>query len=136
VTAAAVIAALLAASAPTPTPSAGSPSRVAEGRWGGLGIAIEVTASGATIELDCAHGTIDEPLLLDADGRFELPGKFVRERPGPVREDEEEKGESVRYSGRLEGDALTLRIQAPSAPRQMPPLTAILGRTPRLRKCG
>ena len=134
-TAAALLAAFLACAAPTPTPSAGDPSRVAPGRWGGTGIAVEVTASGANIELDCAHGTIDAPLSLDAEGRFDQPGTFVRERPGPVRLDEEDKGEPARYSGRLDGEELTLQIQVGARP-PMPPLTAILGRTARLRKCG
>ena len=124
----------------TPTPSE-RPARVAEGRWGGTGIAVEVTSSGARIELDCAHGTIDAPLTLDAQNAFDLPGTFVRERPGPVHMDqEEEKGQPVRYVGRLDGDGegatLELRIVRPDAPRPPSPLTAVLGRTPRLRKCG
>ena len=118
---------------PTPSPE----SRVAEGSWGGVGIALDVTASGARVELDCAHGTIDAPLALDPEGGFDLPGTLVRERPGPVRMDEEEKpGVPVRYSGRLEGETLTLRIAQPNAPRPTRPLTAERGKSPRLRKCG
>ena len=129
---AALFVALLMAT-PTPSPA----SRVPPGVWGGTGIAIEVTASGARIELDCAHGTIEGPLALDAEGGFDLPGTLVRERPGPVREDEEEMpGVPVRYSGRLEGETLTLRIVQPNAPRPMRPLTAELGKSPLLRKCG
>ena len=78
---AALFAALLMAT-PTPSPA----SRVPPGAWGGTGIALEVTASGARIELDCAHGTIEAPLALDAEGGFDLPGTLVRERPGPVRD--------------------------------------------------
>jgi hypothetical protein len=129
---AALFAALLMAT-PTPSPV----SHVPPGVWGGTGIALEVNASGARIELDCAHGTIEGPLALDAEGGFDLPGTLVRERPGPVRMDEEEKpGVPVRYSGRLEGETLTLHIAQPNAPRPMRPLTAELGKSPRLRKCG
>ncbi len=120
----------------TPTPSSGS-RNVAEGRWGGVGIALDVAASGARIEFDCAHGTIDAPLALDSEGRFDAPGTFVRERPGPVRMDEpEEKGIPVRYVGRFDGETLELRVVLPDAPRPPGPLTARLGQTPRLRKCG
>jgi hypothetical protein len=113
------------------------PPRVAEGRWGGTGVALDVTSAGARIELDCAHGTIDAPLTLDGDNGFDLPGTLVRERPGPVRMDqEEEKGEAVRYQGRLDGETLELRILRPNAPRPPSPLAARLGQTPRLRKCG
>jgi hypothetical protein len=119
--------------APTPT----SGSRIAPGSWGGVGIALEVTDSGARIELDCAHGTIDAALALDAEGGFDLPGTLVRERPGPVRMDEEEPpGVPVRYSGRLEGETLTISIAQPDAPRPMRPLSAALGKPARLRKCG
>jgi hypothetical protein len=128
-----VFLAVLLVAAPTPSPE----SRIPPGAWGGDGIALDVTASGARIELDCAHGTIDAPLSLDAEGGFDLPGTLVRERPGPVRMDEEEKpGVPVRYSGRLEGETLTLRIVQPNAPRPMRPLTAERGKSPRLRKCG
>ena len=119
--------------------SAASPEspRVAEGRWGGTGVALDVTSSGARIELDCAHGTIDSPLVLVGEGGFDLSGTLVRERPGPVRMDEEEeKGLAVRYVGRLDGDTLELRVVLPNAPRPPGPLTARLGQAPRLRKCG
>jgi hypothetical protein len=136
VTALAVLAAWLIGAAPTPTPPAGSPARVASGRWGGAGIAIEVTASGAKIEFDCASGTIDAPLVLDAEGRFDLPGTFLRQRPGPTRMgDEDREGESVRYSGRLEGDTLTLELHAPKQRHGTPAFSAVLGRTPRLHRC-
>ena len=91
----ALLAAFLAV-APTPSPAA---PRVADGRWGGVGLSLDVTSTGARIELDCAHGTIDAPLSLDADGAFDAPGRLVRERPGPVRMDENEAddtGEAVR----------------------------------------
>ena len=111
--------------------------RVAEGRWGGTGIALDVASTGARIELDCAHGTIDAPLVLDGEGGFDLPGTLVRERPGPVRMDQEEgKGLAVRYVGRLDGETLELRVVLPNAPRPPSPLAARLGQAPRLRKCG
>ena len=111
------------------------PPRVAEGRWGGIGIAIEVTASGARVELDCAHGQIDSPLRLDADGKFALDGSIVFERPGPVREGEPERRQAVRWEGRLENDTLTLVVVRPNAPSSRP-LSAALGKPPVLRKCG
>jgi hypothetical protein len=112
------------------------PARVAAGRWGGTGISVDVSASGARIELDCAHGTIDAPLVLDADGNFDLPGSIARERPGPVREGEPDRSQPVRYEGRVEGDTLTLWVIRPNAPRPEKPLSAVRGKSPILRKCG
>jgi hypothetical protein len=129
---AALLAVLLAV---TPTPSAAD-SRVAEGRWGGTGIALDVTPSGAKVELNCAHGPIEGALSLDDKGGFDLPGTLVRERPGPVRMDrEEEPGLAVRYVGRLDGETLELRIIRPEAPGPPGPLAAKHGQTPRLLKC-
>jgi len=39
--------------------------KLARGVWGGQHIRAEVTDSGADIEFDCAHGTIDQPIVLD-----------------------------------------------------------------------
>jgi hypothetical protein len=126
------LAAALLAAAPTPPPE----ERVPEGLWGGVGLALDVTGSGASIELDCAHGTIDAPLALDAEGKFDLPGTLVLERPGPVREGEPERTEAIRVSGRLEGQTLTVRILRPQATKLSDPIEASLGKPPRLRKCG
>ena len=122
----------------TPTPSASR--SVSSGPWGGTGIALTVEDSGAKIEMDCAHGRIAGRLVLDGDGRFELPGTFTRERPGPVHmgpngEAQEEKGEPARYSGRVEGDVLRVSIRLESGDREMGPFEVQAGRTARLHKC-
>jgi hypothetical protein len=116
-----------------------TPREVPLGAWGGMGVALTVEDSGAKVELDCAHGRITGRLALDADGRFELPGTFARERPGPVRmgpsgEVEEEKGVEATYSGRLEDGVLhlTFRVGKEAGSR---PLEARLGQTARLHKC-
>ncbi len=117
---------------PTPPPA----PRVSEGRWGGIGLSVEVTSSGAKIELDCAHGTIDAPLALDGQGNFDLPGTLVREHGGPVREGEPERKESIRVMGRLEGQTLMVRIVRPGATKARDPISVAFGKPPMLRKCG
>ena len=37
------------------------------GKWGGLGIAMEIGDRGGTVEFDCAHGTISEKLTTMAN---------------------------------------------------------------------
>jgi len=132
----ALLAGLLALVAFSPEP----PREVALGRWGGRGIAMTVEESGAKIEFDCAHGSISGRLALDADGRFELPGTFGRERPGPVRmgpngEPAEEKGAPATYSGRLQDGVLRLTIRVEGADEDFPPIELRFGQTPRLHKC-
>ena len=88
----------------------GKGERIAPGPWGGMHIAITVREKDAHIEMDCAHGTIDGVITPDKDGRFEVAGRYVRERPGPVRRDDDTSGRPARYRGEKSGDKLTLTI--------------------------
>ena len=115
------------------------PKTVPQGAWGGTGVALTVEESGASVEFDCAHGSITGRLALDANGRFELPGQFVRERPGPVRMgpngEVEEKGETATYSGRMQDGALLLTIRLEKGGRVLDELRLEQDKTPRLHKC-
>jgi len=44
------------------------------GAWGAPHINLNVTATSADVEFDCAHGKINGPLTLDSRGRFNLSG--------------------------------------------------------------
>jgi hypothetical protein len=105
------------------------------GSWGGDGAGIEITADGARLEFDCAHGTIDEPIRIDDAGRFEAKGTYVREEPGPTRK-EDRGGEPARFRGKVEGDSLSLTLELPGSDRSPSPFTLTRGRLPRIRSCG
>jgi len=107
-----------------------SPVRVPNGDWGGPGVQLLVNDQGATIEFDCAHGTLEAPLDLDSQGRFDVPGRFTREG-GP--EGEGELGQPVRYSGKADGKELTLEIVFPGD--RLGPYALFFGRSSRLFKC-
>ena len=79
--------------------------------WGGQHVAMEVTKTGAQLEFDCASGEIKEPLPLDKPGQFQVKGTFTPEHGGPVRRDEAPATRDATYSGSLENDTLTLRIE-------------------------
>lgn len=102
--------------------------------WGGDHIAVEVTASGATIEFDCAHGTIDSVLTLDQDGRFDVAGSYTRERPGPIRDDDPPQSQAARYRGSLKDATLTLVITLTSTKDELTFTVTHDGR-PRVFKC-
>ncbi len=104
------------------------------GTWGGTGASLVVSASSASLELDCAHGTIDVPVVT-SEGRFELPGRFVREHGGPLREDEKPVELPATYEGSLDGDRLELRITLTDEPVAIGPFRLVRGRDPLLRKC-
>jgi len=118
-----------------PANSGAETRRVDPGIWGANGIALEVTASGARIEYDCAHGTIPGPILLDADGRFDVEGRHFREHGGPIREGEDSDGQPVRYTGRVAGDAMTLAVTPAGSDAAISSHTLVRGKTGRLHKC-
>ena len=75
-------------------------STVPEGAWGGNQIALTVTRAGAQVEFACAHGTVDQSLPVDSDGRFDVPGSYTADG-GPTPASQLPK--PARYSGQLHG---------------------------------
>lgn len=115
----------------SPTPAE---QRVPPGSWGGDHIGLDVSDTGGRVEYDCAHGTIDGPLTLDAQGRFEARGAHVRERGGPVREDDPQTGVPARYRGAVSGDTMTLTVTLDGG-GEVGTFTLTRGRAGRIRKC-
>ena len=89
--------------------------RIPTGAWGGDHISIEVKEKLASIEYDCAHGVIEGPLVVDANGRFNLRGKHTPERGGPVRADEQEQSQPANYVGSISGNKMTLTLKLEGA---------------------
>ena len=122
--------ALAACSTPTSAGGADVPS----GTWAGEHIVMEVTGAGATVEFDCAHGTIDAPLTIDSGGRFDAAGSFTRESGGPTRENQR-RAVSARYSGSLKGSTLTMTLVLTESKETVGTFTLTLGAHGRLVKC-
>jgi len=110
--------------------------RKISGLWGGQGISMEATDSGATLDFDCASGTITEPILPDSAGKFSVKGRFARQRPGPTREDENNDGQPASYSGVVNGENLTLTITLAKNSEKVGDFTLVHGKTGRIRRCG
>ncbi|MEO8191127.1 MAG: hypothetical protein ABI682_12360 [Acidobacteriota bacterium] len=116
----------------SPEPRGGA--EAVDGSWGAKGIGLIVDPDGnARVELDCAHGRLDGPLSLGNDGAFVWNGTFAFERPGPARSGDRDP--VARYRGRIEGDAMTLRIESTSSDRSQGPFVLTRGLAPRIRKC-
>jgi hypothetical protein len=109
--------------------------RLPIGTWGGQGIRLETSDSGATVEYDCAHGSIDQPISIDEAGRFDVKGLHSREHGGPVREGEQAKGEPVRYVGQTDGDTLTLTVRLVNRDETIGTFTLVRGKPGRIRRC-
>ena len=106
------------------------------GLWGGPGISMEVTHSGATLDFDCASGVITEPIVLDHAGKFSAKGLYTRHHPGPTREDENKDGQPATYSGVVDGENLSLTITLVKNLEKAGNFTLAHGKTGRIRRCG
>jgi len=105
------------------------------GLWGGEHISLEVTERGASVEYDCAHGTIDVKIVLDRRGRFNVPGTHVEERGGPVRENERLNSYPVRFTGRISGKKMGLTVTRSDTKKIIGSFTLVHGQEPLLVKC-
>ena len=89
--------------------------RIPIGVWGGEHINIEVGEKVASIEYDCAHGVIEGPLVVDANGRFKLRGTHTPERGGPISSDERQQSHPANYVGSISGNKMTLTLKLKGA---------------------
>ena len=106
------------------------------GTWGGTSIRIEINGSTATIEYDCANGTINGPLKFGRDGKFSLLGTHVREHGGPIRLNENRPSQPARFTGWTDGKKMTLTVTLTNSKEDIGTFTLERGREGRLRKCG
>ena len=107
--------------------------RIPTGVWGGPHINIEVGEKSATIEYDCANGVIDGPLLVDTNGNFDLRGTHRVERGGPVRADDDAKGQPAIYTGSIKGNMMTLTLKVGDGDAES--FTLEKGKQGKLMKC-
>ena len=110
--------------------------RLHPGSWGGLHIRIDVAQRSASIDYDCANGTIDGPLTIDRKGRFTWRGTHNREHGGPIRVDEKPNGRPAIYSGSIKGDTMTLTVKLADSDAVPDTFTLKRGSSGRIRKCG
>src|ERR1041384_2035971 len=105
------------------------------GVWGGSQIGMVVTSDGAEISYPCARGTIKGRLTLDAKGNFRLTGSHVQEHPGPVRMDEKGNYHPARYTGKVTGDQITIRVTLTATKEDVGTFTLTYGRGSRVPRC-
>jgi len=108
---------------------------VTEGTWGGQHLVLELESSGATLQFDCAHGSFDGALTLDAKGHFERTGVFVRQHGGPVRKDEVEDARPARFTGSVDGDTMKITVTLVDGSLPAQEYTLKLGSPGRIFRC-
>ena len=105
------------------------------GLWGGEHIRLEVSEGGATVEYDCAHGTVDAKIVVDRRGHFRASGRHFEEHGGPVRRDEPLKSYTVRYAGQVKGGVMKLTVTRADTGARVGTFTLTHGREPVIVKC-
>jgi len=109
-------------------------TRIPRGEWGGVHISMNVGDGSATIEYDCAHGSIEGPLTTDGEGKFKLRGTFTPERGGPIRADETARSQPATYSGEINGNTMKLTLKIGDSD-DTETFTLEKGKAARLVKC-
>lgn len=104
------------------------------GTWGGDHAVLEVTATSASIEFDCAHGTLPAPLTLNR-GSFDVTGDYVQEHGGPIRADETVNRQPARYTGAVSGNTMTLGVRLTATGEDRGTYTLVRGSSGRVFKC-
>lgn len=106
-----------------------------KGTWGGEHISLEVTDEGGQVEYDCAHGTVNQRIVPDAGGRFDVRGAHVREHGGPIRKGEAADSHPARFVGEIRGDTMTLTVTESDTKEVVGTFTLVFGQRPRVMKC-
>ena len=109
--------------------------RLALGSWGGMHIRIEVGSRTATIDYDCANGTITGPLNINSNGTFSWRGLHNREHPGPVRVDELGAQHPAVYTGSVKGDSMKLTVKLTDTNEVLDTFTLKRGSAGKVFKC-
>jgi len=113
----------------------GDMQKLPAGTWGGPHIRIIVDGKSATVEYDCAHGTIEGPFSIDGAGKFNFTGKHVRERGGPVRQGKAQDSYPAQYTGWTDGKKMTLAVTLIKTNEELGTFELTHGEEGRLWKC-
>ena len=115
--------------------TAPSVSRSLVGQWGGQHVGLEVLPGGGRVDYDCAAGSIDEPMVADANGRFRVRGTHTPGHGGPKRVGEVPASFPALYQGSVSGDRMTLTVDVPTRSLRIGPFTLRRGAQPMLLRC-
>jgi hypothetical protein len=111
------------------------PPEIITGDWGGDHAGLIATPDSSTLEYDCAAGRITEPLRPLSDGSFTAVGTHTPGHGGPIRIDEVLPKRPARYTGRVDGDHLSLTVVMTDSSVTVGTFDLYRGRSPHVFKC-
>ena len=103
------------------------------GDWGGDGVSMTVSDSGATLLFNCASGTITQPLSVSAQGDGTWSGTYRRASPLPG--SVPDTNHPATYHGHVQGATMTLLPSVPDLLIEFVPVTVTFGHPPNLALC-
>src|SRR5262245_38202157 len=118
----------------SPVPARAESRSLAPGLWGGDHVRMVVSRVGARLEYDCAASTLDQPIVLDAAGRFTVKGLYTPERGGP-QGNGQAAAVRARYVGRVRAEVMRLTVTLENAKEPVGVFTLRRGDDPLLTKC-
>ena len=106
-----------------------------EGGWGGQHIGMVATETGASLEFDCAVGTIGEAIHPDEDGDFSVTGVQFPGHGGPIKVGETIESHPARYEGNVRGNEMTLTITLTDSETEVGSFTLVADNPASITKC-
>ena len=127
-----IAALLLGAAGPCATDVSGP---IAPSEWGGTHIGLTVSATGGTLEYDCASGTIDQPIIAAANGNFVAQGTHTIGHGGPSMVGEIPDRHPARYDGWTDGQTMKLTVTITDTGQKLGDFTLVRGQSGRVFRC-
>jgi hypothetical protein len=105
------------------------------GAWGGLDMGMQIGPHFTSIEFDCARGSIGQPIPLDKQGHFEVPGSYIQEHGGPERIGVPPDIHPARYTGQVQGKMMSITVTLTDTMQIIGTFTLTHGQYPFVTKC-
>jgi hypothetical protein len=106
---------------------------VPPGTWGGQGAVMVASDSGAAFTFNCASGSVDGPLPVDANGQFSWSGTFARISPVPG--SPHDTPHPATYHGTANASQIVMALTVPELAIESDPVTLTYGNTGNLALC-
>lgn len=115
--------------APPQTDAVGVEHGALKGTWGGRGLELVTDRDGAFLRSECGGGRIDQPIVVDAWGWFDVAGKefFIDSDTSAER--------TVRYTGRVADGKLALYVWRLDSALTVGPMQLEWRRRPSVAPC-
>lgn len=112
-------------------PTGVKPPKDLAGTWGGENAGLIADDTSAHVHIGCTYGNIHQQLVLDSNGRFDMPGEQnITAHPVDLG-----VMHPARFVGRVRGGDMTLTITLTDTSVTLGPVVLVYGREPHMGPC-